>query len=441
MALLSRRQFIRTAALTGAATSVASTSFYSTGSLVAGSGPVQATAPAVRLAFVGVGARGCHHLQHVLRCDDVAITAICDPNSEAISRASSLVKQVGRKVPAFYNLGNEAFREMFKRDDIDGVVIATPTTWQVPIALAAMQAGKYAAIEAPAATTLQEAWDLVDAFEQTGSPCMFLAPVCYRRDVLAILNMVRQGVFGRMTYAHCGYQHKLDQRSAERISAVYPMHGLGPVAHWFDINRGNRFIQLTSLTTKSRGLLQQTVEANGMFRTCRQVNASLSDVITTTLECANGEQIVIIHDTPALRPYSPGFQAQGTRGRWTSAHNTICLSDLSDGIGPNANDWETFSTYQETYDHPLWRRHYADRLTHLPAVEEDGDFRVLRAFVDSVKTRTPPPIDVYDAAVWNSIAGLAAESIAHGGQPVAVADFTRGKWRTNKPVFGLTDIG
>lgn len=441
MSSFSRRQFIRTAALTGAATSVASAQFFPAGLLVTGSPPAQPVTPAVRLAFAGVGARGYQYLRHALDCRDIAITAICDPNHEAISQASALVRQAGRKAPALYDTGNEAFRQMLQRDDIDGVIIATPSMWQVPIALATMQAGKYAGVDASLSPSLQEAWALVDTFEQIGAPCMFLEPVCYRRDALAILNMIRQGLFGRMTYAHCGYQHTIDQRPVERTSAVYPMHGLGPVAHWFDINRGNRFTQLTSLVTKSRGLFQRTIETNGMARSGTQINASLSDVITTTLQCANGEHVVVIHDTATPRPYSPGFQAQGTRGMWMSAQDMICLNDLSGDTGTNPRNWEAFSSYQETYDHPLWKRHYTDGFTPQPAVQDDMDFRVLRAFVESVKTQTAPPIDVYDAAVWSAIDGLAAESIAHGGKPITIPDFTRGKWQTNKLIFGLTDIG
>ncbi|MFD2573146.1 Gfo/Idh/MocA family protein [Spirosoma soli] len=456
MQTTTRRQFIRSAALTGTAASVFPTILTEANQSLAKSAD-----PKVRLAFIGVGARGRSHVQQALYRDDVEITAICDPSAEAVSRTNTLIEKAGRKAPVSYGNGDEAFREMLKRDDIDGVVIATPWEWHVPMAVATMQAGKYAGVEVSATVTLKESWDLVDAFEKTGSPCMILENVCYRRDVLAVLNMIRKGMFGEMTYAHCGYQHDLrgikfndgksiagvgaefgakgyseahwrTQHSVDRNGDLYPTHGLGPVAHWFDINRGNRFTHLTSTATKSRGLHKYVVDKGGPNHPNAQVNFKLGDVVTTVIQCANGENIVIIHDTNSPRPYSLGFRAQGTNGIWMDDNDMIYL----EGVSPSPHSWEPFAQYQERYDHPLWQR-------HAQTAENAGhggiDFFVLRAFIESVKTKTPPPIDVYDAAVWSAISPLSEESIAKGSKPVEIPDFTRGKWKTNKPIFGLTD--
>lgn len=452
-----RRQFIRTAALTGTAASVFPATLTS-----AGPRSDRPADPKVRLAFIGVGARGRSHVDQALFRDDVEITAICDPDPEAISRTNAMIQKRERKAPVVYDKGEETFRDMLKRDDIDGVVIATPWEWHVPMAVATMQAGKYAGVEVSATVTLKESWDLVNTFEKTGAHCMILENVCYRRDVLAILNMIRQGMFGEMTYAHCGYQHDLrnikfndgksiggvgaefgakgyseahwrTQHSVDRNGDLYPTHGLGPVAHWLNINRGNQFVRLTSMATKSRGLHKYVVDKGGENHPNAKVNFKLGDVVTTMIQCANGENIVIIHDTNSPRPYSLGFRAQGTQGIWLDDNDMIYL----EGTSPKPHTWEPFAAYQEKYDHPLWKR-------HAQTAENAGhggiDFFVLRAFIESIKAKTAPPIDVYDAAVWSAISPLSEQSIAGGSKSVDIPDFTRGKWKTNKPIFGLTDV-
>lgn len=458
-----RRQFIRTAALTSAATSVGTTSVFP--AILTDAGPHaarQAADTPVRLGFIGVGERGRNHVQQALFRNDVVIPAICDVSPDSIAKTNALIQKAGRKAPEAYTNGGEAFLQMLKRDDLDGVVIATPWEWHVPMAVATMKAGKYAAVEVSATVKLQESWDLVDTSEKTKMPCMILENVCYRRDVLAVLNMVRQGMFGEMTYAHCGYQHDLrevkfnngkqvygggvefgekalsearwrTQHSVDRNGDLYPTHGLGPVAHWLNINRGNQFVRLTSMATKSRGLHKYVVDKGGADHPNAKVNFKLGDVVTTMIECANGENIMIMHDTNSPRPYSLGFRAQGTEGIWMDDNDMIYL----EGKSPKPHTWEPFAQYQEKYDHPLWKR-------HAQTAENAGhggiDFFVLRGFIEAVKAKGPVPIDVYDAAAWSAISPLSEQSIAGGSKPIDVPDFTRGKWKTNKPIFGLNDV-
>jgi len=455
MTATTRRQFIRTAALTGTAASIFPTV------LTSRAGQAAPADTKVRLGFIGVGLRGRSHVEQALYRDDVVIPAICDVDPDSIARTNAMIQKAGRPLPEAYTKGSEAFLQMLKRDDLDGVVIATPWEWHVPMAVATMKAGKYAAVEVSATVTLQESWDLVNTSEKTKIPCMILENVCYRRDVLAVLNMIRQGLFGEMTYAHCGYQHDLrevkfndgkkaygggvefgekgfsearwrTQHSVDRNGDLYPTHGLGPVAHWLNINRGNRFVRLTSMATKSRGLHKYVVDKGGADHPNAKVNFKLGDVVTTMIECANGENIVIMHDTNSPRPYSLGFRAQGTQGIWMDDNDMIYL----EGTSPKAHTWEPFAAYQEKYDHPLWKRHAqtADKAGH-----GGIDFFVLRAFIEAVKAKGPVPIDVYDAAVWSAISPLSEQSIAGNSKVVDIPDFTRGKWKTNPPIFGLND--
>ncbi|MDH5804241.1 MAG: Gfo/Idh/MocA family oxidoreductase, partial [Gemmatimonadota bacterium] len=163
----------------------------------------------VRLGFIGVGGRGTHLLELALRRSDTVVNAVCDISEDALSRATDLVREHSGVQTAAYGDGDEAFLQLVARDDLDAVVIATPWRWHTTMAVAAMRNGKAAGVEVPAAVTLQECWDLVNTSEETGMACMLMENVCYRRDVMAVFNMVKQGMFGELMHMHCGYQHDL----------------------------------------------------------------------------------------------------------------------------------------------------------------------------------------------------------------------------------------
>ncbi|MHA8076517.1 Gfo/Idh/MocA family protein [Aquirufa sp. TARAVU-A1A] len=415
----------------------------------------------VRLGFIGVGLRGRNHLEMALYRDDVEVVAICDIDPQAIQIAQKMIADNGRKPAVAYQKGDHDFENLAKRADIDGVVIATPWEWHVPMALEVMKQGKYAGVEVSATVTLQESWDLVNMYEKTGSHCMILENVCYRRDVMATLNMVRQGMFGSLSHVQCGYQHDLrevkfndgkqaygggvefgekgfseakwrTQHSIDRNGDLYPTHGLGPVAEMLNINRGNQFAYLTSMASPAMGLHQYIEEKGGKDHPNAKVNFKCGDVVQTMIKCHNGETILITHDTNLPRPYSLGFRVQGTKGIWMDDNKSIYL----EGVSAKPHRWKDFKPYQEKYDHPLWKAHAAD-------AENAGhggiDYFVLRAFIESVKAKVAPPIDVYDAAAWSAISPLSEESIAKGSAPIQIPDFTRGKWKTNKPIFALND--
>jgi hypothetical protein len=278
---------------------------------------------------------------------------------------------------------------------------------------------------------------------------------------MATLNMVRQGMFGSLSHVQCGYQHDLrevkfndgkqaygggvefgekgfseakwrTQHSIDRNGDLYPTHGLGPVAEMLNINRGNQFAYLTSMASPAMGLHQYIEEKGGKDHPNAKVNFKCGDVVQTMIKCHNGETILITHDTNLPRPYSLGFRVQGTKGIWMDDNKSIYL----EGVSAKPHRWEDFKPYQEKYDHPLWKAHAAD-------AENAGhggiDYFVLRAFIESVKAKVAPPIDVYDAAAWSAISPLSEESIAKGSAPIQIPDFTRGKWKTNKPIFALND--
>lgn len=435
---MNRRSFLQTTAAAGVGVSLSPFSSFQ-----------RRTRQSVRLGLIGVGARGTSHLRGFLRRDDVEIPAVCDVNPDNLSRALDLVQQSGRARPEGYGEGEEAYLDLVAREDLDGVVISTPWLWHVPMAVAAMEAGKYVGVEVPAATTVDGCWELVRTSEETGMPCMLLENVCYRRDVMAVLKMVREGLFGELLHCRCGYQHDLTpylfneettfgpgtgsvsswrtEHYIKRNGDLYPTHGIGPVAHWLDINRGNRFMQLTSTSTKPRGLHHHIVEEGGPDHPDANVQFKQGDIVTTTLTTANGESVVMTHDTSLPRPYSMGFRLQGTGGIWNVDTQGVHVA----GQSPD-HQWEDWEAYQEEYDAELWSRHEEEAEG---AGHGGMDFFVRNAFVESIKQGGAPPIDVYDAATWSVLSPLSERSIEQGGHPVEVPDFTDGKWMTRTPAF------
>ncbi|NGP89176.1 Gfo/Idh/MocA family oxidoreductase [Aliifodinibius halophilus] len=434
---MNRKDFIKTSALTGLGLSLAPFS-----TLV---GKDDRT---VSLGFLGVGARGTSHLQGILNRDDVEVNAILDPKKENLNRALDMVEKAGQDRPDGY-LNEEDYTKLCQRDDIDGVIIASPWVYHTRQAVAAMENGKYAGVEVPAALTIEDCWELVQVSERTGMPCMMLENVCYRRDVMAILNMVREGLFGEMIHARCGYQHDLTpyifnddleygpgtgsvsswrtEHYKKRNGDHYPTHGIGPVAHWLDINRGNRFVKLTANATKAKGLESHIEYYGGKDHPNEEVDWKTGDIVTSTITTANGETIIITFDTTLPRPYSLGFRAQGTNGIWQMERDAVHIRGRS-----NAHRWEEFDKYQDEFDSELWKRHERE-------AEGSGhggmDYFVRNAFVEAIKNQVPTPQDVYDAAAWSVISPLSEQSIAEGGAPVEFPDFTGGKWIENNRIF------
>ncbi|MCF6222472.1 MAG: Gfo/Idh/MocA family oxidoreductase [Flavobacteriaceae bacterium] len=412
----------------------------------------------LNIAFIGVGGRGRSHLKNVCQYKDVEITAFCDIDPEAVTKSQKILRDHSRKEAEVYTGDDHAYLKMLERDDIDGVIISSPWLWHTPMAIAAMRAGKYTGIEVSAANTIEECWDLVNTSEETDVPCMILENVCYARESMAVLKMVREGLFGEIVHATCGYKHDLrhikfdpgvefgknakgearwrTEHSLKRNGDIYPTHGVGPVATWFDINRGNRFVSITSVATKSTGLHQYIINhpQGGEDHPNAKLKWKLGDIVTSTIKTANGETIVISHDTNLPRPYSWGFELHGNKGVWGGEYEgrRIYIEGKSE-----QHQWEIgkdYDKYFKKFDHKLWKEEEAKAKG---AGHGGIDYFTIKQFIESVKNEVQPPIDVYDAAAWSAITPLSEASIASNGSPQFFPDFTRGKWMTNKPIFGL----
>ncbi len=399
----------------------------------------------VRLGFIGVGRRGLGHVVRTLKREDVEVPAICDVDSETLNHALAIVEKAKGRKPEGYSKGEQDYRRMVARDDLDGVIISTPWRWHGPMAIATMEAGKYAGLETPGLITLQECRDVVSTWEKTGAPCMLLENVCYGRREMAVLNMVRKGLFGELTHCECGNQHDVrkyqlkpdgqlgwfGEHLATKNRNWSPTHAIGPVCEYLDINRGNRFLYLTSTASKSRGYANYIRKKFGPDHPNAKRKFACGDIVTTVLKCHNGETVVCNYDHQSPRPYSHMLRVQGTEGIFMEDNMSVYVEDRSP-----SNRWEPLDKYQAEFDHPLWKR-FGKQATG--AGHGGMDFFVDHAFVESIKRGVQPPIDTCDTATWSAIIALSEQSHARGSAPVEFPDFTQGKWKTNKPIFGLAD--
>ena len=440
-----RRDFLKTTAIAGA------------GATLLHGYPSLAQAPPgkVRLGFIGVGLRGQSHLELALRRSDTEVVAICDIQQSMMDRSLKRIADAGKPKPVTILDGPYGYRKLLQNKDIDAVIISTPWEWHTVQCIDAMKAGKYVGCEVITGMTIEECWELVHTSEQTGMPLMMLENVCYRRDVMAVMNMVRQNLFGELVHLQGGYQHDLREikfnngtsakgaefgekgfseaqwrtgHSVNRNGDLYPTHGIGPLAMMANINRGNRFTQLVSYSSKAKGLHEYIVKTGGETHANAKINFKLGDVVTTMIRTANDETILLQHDTNLPRPYSLGFRVQGTNGIWMDVNKSIYI----EGKSKEAHRWEDAQVWLDQYDHPLWKKFGNDASG---AGHGGMDWFVLNAFVEAVKKKVNTPQDVYDAVTWSAITPLSETSIQMGGESVEFPDFTNGKWMNRKNDF------
>jgi len=399
----------------------------------------------VRIGFVGTGLQGTSHISNLLKIDRVEIKAVGDIVEWKVARIQDWIQAAGHSKPDGYSRSETDFKRMCERNDIDLIMTATPWKWHVPICIEAMKSGKHVATEIPAAVTLDECWELVETSEKTQKYCVMLENCCYSNRALLTLNLVRKRLLGEIINGCTGYLHDLREikfngkdealwRTAHSITRngnIYPTHGLGPVAEAMDINWGDRFDYLVSMSSVSRGLNLYAAEKFGSSSPQAKEKYALGDVNTSLIHTAKGRTITLFHDCSSPRPYSRIERVQGTKGIIEGYPDRVYI----EGMSP-AHRWETLDKYLKEYEHPLWKslREKARGAGH-GGMDYLEDYRL----IDALLKGRYPDMDVYDAAVWSSVSELSERSVANRGKPMEFPDFTRGNWKTNKPIF-ITDI-
>ncbi len=394
----------------------------------------------VRIGMVGVGLQGGSHVENFLKIDGCEIVALCDIDAPRAEEVAGWVVAAGKKKPELYTRGERDFERLCDRPDLDLVFTATPWEWHVPVCVAAMKAGKHAATEVPAAYTVDACWELVETAETTLRHCTMMENCCYGRTEMMVLNMVRKGLFGEILHAEGAYLHdlraiKLDtkneglwrwQHSTTRNGNLYPTHGLGPVAQCLDIQRGDAFDYLVSMSSPARGLVSWAKEHLPPNDSRRNANFVLGDMNSSLIRTKNGRTILVQHDTTTPRPYSRLNLVQGTQGTFSGYPDKIFVEARAKG-----HAWEDVEAYRKEFEHPLWaENHAAAAGAGHGGMDFMEDFRLIAC----LRAGTPLDMDVYDAAALSVVTPLSEESVANRARSVDFPDFTRGKWKVRTPL-------
>ena len=392
----------------------------------------------IRIGMIGLGARGTGLLELVyVQHPDVEFAVVCDSYMDRCEKAAEIIEKSGRKRPVI----TTDYKEVLAMPEVDAVILCTSWDHHVDLCIEAMEAGKPVGCEVGGAYSVRECWKLVEAYERTKVPVMMMENCVYGRDEMMVLNMAEQGVLGTIVHCEGGYKHDLREEVAfgkenrhyrlnnyiHRNTENYPTHELGPIARILHINRGNRMMTLTSVSSKSAGLKEYIKNKKPEDQVLNHTQFQQGDVVNTIITCANGETILLTLDTTLPRYYSRGFTIQGTKGMYMEDNKSIFIDGEE-----HAKDhfewqkhWNNVEEYRNKYEHPVWKQYIEEGVKE----GHDGmDWLTFCDFVKFVQTGSEAPIDVYDMAAWMCITPLAEQSIAMGGQPVAIPDFTNGAW-------------
>lgn len=397
----------------------------------------------IKMGLIGLGNRGYGLLDYIFsEHPEVDIIAVCDAFEDRCDKAIELLEKKGKVTP----IKTTNYKDILAMPEVEAVLVCTSWETHIPLCIECMEAGKPVASEVGGAYSIRECWKLVETYERTKVPCMFLENCVYGRDEMMVYNMSEQGVLGKVVHCEGGYKHDLRKEVAfgkenhhyrlanymNRNAENYPTHELGPIARVLHINRGNRMLTLTSVASKAEGLKEYVKNEKPDDMELQNADFKQGDVVNTIITCAGGETILLTLDTTLPRYYSRGFTVQGTKGMYSEDNKSIFL----DGIYEEEEhfrwqpNWGNVEKYRDEYEHPMWKAYLEE------GVKEKGhdgiDWLVFCEFVNALKNKTEVPIDVYDMASWMCITALSEQSIAMGGMPVAIPDFTNGAWMRRK---------
>lgn len=399
----------------------------------------------VRVGFVGLGMRGPGAVYRWSNIPGTKIVALCDIEPDRVAKAQEILVKAGRPKAAEYSGSEDAYKQMCERDDIDVIYIVTDWVHHVPIALYAMEHGKHAAIEVPAATSLQECWDLVNMAEKTQLHCIMMENCVYDFFELTTLNMAQQGLFGEILHVEGSYLHNLSEFwpeywhdwrlafNSQHRGDVYPTHGFGPICQLLNIHRGDRLKTLVAMDTKA---------VSGPYWEKKNNNVDMPDFkngdhTMTMLTTENGKTILLEHDVMNPQPYSRMYKLNGTMGfaskypieQYCVKPEQLDSSEIKDFKNLTQHEALPENVKQqlmEKYKNPVVKdiEAKAKEIGGHGGMDYIEDYRL----VYCLRNGLPLDMDVYDLAEWCCVGELGAISIENGNAPVEVPDFTRGLW-------------
>jgi predicted dehydrogenase len=401
----------------------------------------------VRIGVIGLGSRGSDAISRLSRIEDVEIAALGDLFEDRVNRSQGILESNGRRSARGFSGSADAWKGICDLD-LDLVYITTPWRWHTPMAVGAMRSGKHAASEVPAAVTVEECWSLVETSEATKRHCMMLENTCYDFEELATLNMVRKGIFGEIVHAEGAYIHDLREymfdrhgyqgmwrliENRDRNGNLYPTHGVGPISQCLNINRGDRYEYLSSLSSGDfmMGPRARELAPSDPFYKPYVSDHYRGQMNVTILRTVKGKSVMVQHDTTSPRPYSRIHLLSGTKGmvqKWP----VLRMSFGEDWL----NDGETQKKLEE-YQHPLAAAigEKAKKIGGHGGMDFIMDYRL----VYCLRKGLPLDENVYDAATWSAIGPLSEKSVAGRSSPVDFPDFTRGGWEKTAPL-GIVEV-
>lgn len=401
----------------------------------------------LRVGFVGYGRRGPGMLRTIAKMPDIEVVIVCDVHKDRQESAAAAVKEFAGNTPL--QTGN--YKDLLHMN-LDAVVNCASWADHVNIVVDCLNAGVPIGFEVGGAYNVDDCWEIVKTYERTGTPCMMLTNTKFNRQYMAVSKMVREGLFGKVVHCDGGYCHYMANNVFEehytngyyrfinyllRCSENYPCHVMGTFADILGLNRGNKIVTLSSVASASHGIHDYIMKTHGPEHPMADERFAQGDIISTTLKCVKGETISLRLDTTLPRPYSRRFEIRSTEGMYQEDTNSLylnkypetCVEDIKELFG-NADK------YLDNFLHPSWANTEEINVGGISMAMDTGhggtDFRVCRAFFDSLRNNWPMITDVYDAALFMSLTPLSEESIAKGGAPVMVPDFTRGRYLTRK---------
>ena len=401
----------------------------------------------VRIGFVGVGNRGTYAVKRIAIIPGAEISAICDINEKQLKVNRDFLAEK-KLPPAREYSGAEGWKKLCEDPDIDVVYAAAPWELHAPVCIYAMKCGKHAMVEVPAAMFIDDLWEIVETSEKTRRHCMMLENCCYGENELLALNLVRTGKLGETVYGEAGYQHdcryffKHDRDEAWRMDwytkhcgNIYPTHGLGPLCKCLNINRGDRFDYLVSMSSVSPSF-EGFAKAKKKGTPLEDLKFNRGDVNFTLIRTVKGKLISLQHNVATPRPYDRVNQVVGTKGLmrgFDGSQYRVCFErELGDKGASKYFDKETAEKIRKEYMHPLWKQ--AGELAKKIGGHGGMDFMMDIRWAYCLQNGLPLDTDVYDLATWSSLIELTERSVRSGSRPVECPDFTRGAWKTKKPV-------
>lgn len=389
----------------------------------------------VRIGLIGLGARGSGMLLGWGSVPGAVVTAVCDIRPDRAKTSADRLVADGKPRPLEFGGSADSYKELLKREDIDLVYIATPWEFHYEHGKAALESGKHVSVELPIAMELDEQWDLVNTSERTGKHLMLAENCSYGRNELAMLKMAHEGMFGEITNGHGGYLHDLRDLlfsdnyytdswrrkwHTRSTASFYPMHGLAPIAAAMDINRGDRFTTLQATATAPKGLADYRARYIPKDHPSWQEEYINGDLVTCLINTERGRVLRAEHDVSSPRPYSRINSIAGSRGIFEDYNARVYLEPDHSG-----HAWADWAPYRDEFDHWIWKKVGPDAAN---AGHGGMDYLLQWRIVQTMRAGLVPDIDVYDSAAWCSPVPLSVMSLADGGKPVEVPDFTRGEW-------------